>query len=373
MRLIRRVILVSAVLLLVTVTAVSCYYSQQIEDGAFRVEESDVGRQVTIRDIQGDRVTLDASEGDAWASGAVWGLRWEGGGYARVGAILSQTDDSVTRTFTLVSGTLSAGDRVTFDPSAYPVDPRTGRGIPFDVVDVPGEAGPLPAWLVPGDPERWVIVIHGKGSEQTEALRILPTLKDAGLTVLAVSYRNDRGVPGGSGRYGYGASEWPDIEAAARFAAERGAKDITLYGFSMGAGIALAFLENGAHAGLVRAAVFDSPVLDFGAIIDYQGERRSVPGPIIRLSKEMASLRFDIDWDRLDYLSRLGGLSIPVLVFHSRDDETIPYESSAALAADHPRLVTLVTYDSAPHAEAWNVDPGRYETAVRRFLTRSTE
>lgn len=371
MRLVRRLFLIAVILLAGGVGGITCYYSQQIEDGAFQVEEAGDGTSVTVREVQDQRVTLDATDDDDWASGAVWGLRWGDGGYARLGSIVGRTPDTVTRELTLVSGRLTAGDRVTLDVDAYPQDPRAGRGIAFDDVAVPGASGPLPAWLVPGDTAHWAIVIHGKGSDRTEALRILPTLKERGLSVLVVSYRNDRGVAGPPGRYGYGATEWPDIEAAAAFAAERGATDIILYGFSMGGGIALAFLENGAHASLVSAAVLDSPVLDFGAIIDYQGERRRVPRPLVWLSKEVSSLRFDIDWDRLDYLSRLDALHVPLLVFHSRTDETIPYESSAELARRYPLLVTLVTFDSAPHAAGWNSDPQRYETAVRTFLARS--
>ncbi len=372
MRMLRRGLLVAAMLLIAGVGAVTCYYSQQIEDGAFQVEAPGDGARVLVLDLQGDRVTLATDGDDDWASGAVWGLRWDSG-YARLGPVVSNTDDSVTRVFTTVSGTLEAGSSVFFDTHAYPRDPRTGRDIAFDDVVVAGAAGGLPAWLVPGDPERWAIVIHGKGGERTEALRILPVLRDAGLTVLVVTYRNDPGVAGGSGRYGYGATEWPDIEAAAAYAVDHGAKDLVLYGFSMGGGIALAFLEQGAHAGLVRAAVLDSPVLDFSAIIDYQGERRNVPGPVIWLSKGLASLRFDIDWERLDYLERLDDLAIPLLVFHSRADDTIPYESSAELAERFPGLVTLITFDTAPHADGWNTDPERYETAVRRFLASSFE
>ena len=40
------------------------------------------------------------------------------------------------------------------------------------------------------------------------------------------------------------------------------------------------------------------------------------------------------------------------------------------LAELRPDLVTYSVYADTPHANAWNVNPGRYERELREFLLR---
>ena len=110
-----------------------------------------------------------------------------------------------------------------------------GAGV---VEDVDAPLGLMPAWLVCGGSNQWAIFVHGRGSSQREALRILPTLSELGLSTLAIWYRNDEGLPpSSSGRYDYGEGEWEDLEAAVRHALDAGASELVLVGYSMGGGM----------------------------------------------------------------------------------------------------------------------------------------
>ncbi len=64
----------------------------------------------------------------------------------------------------------------------------------------------MPAWVV--RPEgaqarasgRWAVLVHGRGARREETIRAMPPLLGQGWTCLVPSYRNDEGVPSGSGR-----------------------------------------------------------------------------------------------------------------------------------------------------------------------------
>ncbi len=60
---------------------------------------------------------------------------------------------------------------------------------------------------------------------------------------------------------------------------------------------------------------------------------------------------------------------MPTLIFHGPDDTVAPWGPSRRLAERRRDLVTLHAVRNAPHGAMWNVDPGTYEEAMRRFLT----
>jgi pimeloyl-ACP methyl ester carboxylesterase len=146
---------------------------------------------------------------------------------------------------------------------------------------------------------------------------------------------------------------------------------------SMGGGIVFAFLERSPRVAAVTALVLDSPMLDFGATIDWGISRARVPGlnvpipPIVGpIGKTIAAWRDDVDWRALDLLRSAGDIDIPILVFQGDRDGVIPPATSRNLAARFPGLVTLVRVPGADHGESWNVDRTRYVRALDAFLER---
>ena len=360
-----------AVLLIGVIFGLGWYYSGEIESGGLKVKHDPEKYEVEILNLQDGLITLQLPGGkDPREEPTTTGIEWPDG-YGRVGEIVEVDGAEVTRTYERIEGSISVGDMVRFDKSAFPGDPESAHGISFEEVVFASPAGELPAWYVAGSDNTWVIFVHGKGSSRGQALRMLPVMGEAGLPSLVITYRNDEGAPEDpSGRYQYGRTEWEDLEDAARYALDNGANDLLLVGYSMGGGIVASFLTRSPLADRVVGTIMDSPMLDFEATVDLAADRRNLPGVLTAVAKKITGFRFDLDWGELDYLKRSEDISAPVLLFHGDADETVPVSVSTTLAERLPELVTYVRFSGAPHVGSWNMDPERYETAVREFVER---
>ena len=360
------------------VFAAAWYYASAIEDQALTVEHEQDPFDLRVVSIAGGRITLEATEEAAadghWRKPGVWGLE-SAVTYNRVGRIVEADASSVVRELITPGPLPQVGEPVRIDRDAFPVDPWLGHGIEFQEVGVPAALGTFPAWLTPGESDTWAILVHGKGAERTECLRILPLFVEKGHSTLTITYRNDEGVPASpSGYYQFGADEWEDLDAAAEYALAAGASDLILVGYSMGGAIVLSFLYHSAVADRVSAVVLDSPALDFEALIDH-GATRQIPGgeplrsALTDLAMFVAAHRFGIDYRTMDHLERVDALSVPALLFHGSEDTRVPVWLSDRLAETRPDIVRYVSFDGAIHVGSWNHDRERYEQAVRGFLT----
>ena len=177
------------------------------------------------------------------------------------------------------------------------------------------------------------------------------------------------------GYHWFGQTEWKDIEGAAQYALDHGAQELLLVGYSMGGGIVANFLYESPQADRVSGVILDAPTLDFGATVDHGAAQRSVPGlglPIpgvlTAVAKAIASARFGIDFEAMDYLRRADELGAPVLLFHGDADRKVPIGSSDALAGARPDIVQYVRNTGVDHVRSWNAGPAAYEAAVREFV-----
>jgi uncharacterized protein len=299
----------------------------------------------------------------------VYGLLWQGG-HAIAGEVLRSDNDSVTRRVRDLTGYyLRPGMKVAFDTDVYAGDPRQTLGLPFSEVRVPGELGPMPAWLIPGRSCTWAIVAHGLNGDQQIGLRIAPTLHREGLPTMLISYREDLGAPTSSdGLHHMGQTEWRDMEAAARYALSHGARRLLLVGYSMGGALTAQFMERSPLANRVAGLVLDAPALDWRSILESNATEMGLPS-FLALPVEWAiDARIDPDWDSLDALEHSEDFHLPILLFHGTDDELIPISDSDAFAAELPRWVTYYRVPKAGHTEAWNLDPRLYDRRLAAFL-----
>ena len=323
---------------------------------------SDATGRITLSSMNQDTVVPDLHHD------GVFGIV-SSGGYGQVGRIIERDDNYATREYTPLTATIGAEEPARLDIYAYPDDPKTAHGINFDKVHYASELGNCPAWLIPGSSSTWAVFAHGRGAHPNESLRIMPTLVDAGLPVLAITYRNDDRAPASAdGQHWLGMTEWRDLEAAMQYALDNGAEDFILYGYSMGGGMCLKLLYESPLAGKARGVIMNSPVLDFGGTLDFVGRARGYPPFLVRLGKWIAGMRFGIDWERMNYLSRASELRAPILVLHGEADDLIPAPSSKKFASARPDIVRYIGFADAGHARSWNSDPAKYESAVRAFL-----
>jgi pimeloyl-ACP methyl ester carboxylesterase len=306
---------------------------------------------------------------DDWMEDGPWGIEWDGG-YGQVGDIrrLDEGLLMVVREFTVLEGNPPVG-LTTRLKHPYPVDPTRAYGIAFEEITYETELGPMPAWLTAGDDDTWVIFVHGKGSSRTEAMRMLRTVHAAGFSGMAINYRNDPGeTVDPMGKYQYGLTEWRDVEGAVRYALDNGAEDVVLVGYSMGGGIVMNFLYESELADVVRGAILDAPMADFGATVDFGIREFGVPGFLVQLPLVFASVRFGIDWEGMDYMARIDELQVPVLLLHGTEDQTVPYGIAEELAEKRPDLISFESFAGARHVKSWGTDTDRYEALVGEFL-----
>nr|WP_223183986.1 MULTISPECIES: hypothetical protein [unclassified Streptomyces] len=327
--------------------------------------------RLTVHATGPDRVTLTRDL--ASLRPGTYGI--EGRGlHAVVGPVLDRaphTADTVVRRLERVElGVLAPGARVRLTPQLHRGTPTGALGLAHEDTEIPGELGPLPAWLVHAPRATWVIALHGLGTTREHPLNVVPFYHRRKVPVLIPAYRGDEGAPPApDGLSHLGDSEWRDVDAAIRYAVRRGAAKVVLHGWGTGASMALrAALASGVRD-RISGIVLDSPVLDWEVAFHNLAAARHVPGPLLPLAVRAAQGRTGVHDDLLAAASAPGALDVPVLLLHGPEDTLAPWEPSVELAARHPGLVTLQTVRDAPHASLWNADPTRYEEGLRRFLT----
>src|SRR5215469_4583820 len=374
-------VLVAVVVVAVALAGGGWYFADQIRSSALAVEPAgalplydDVkvvavsGGQVQLRAI-GDQPGLTKPE--------LYGIAWRGG-TGHLGAAVKVSRGLVTRPLTVVTGSAPRiGQLAALDRDYFLGDPRAALDIPVRDVVVHGPLGPLPTWYFPGRGSTFVIGVHGRNSTRTSLLRVVSIVHRLGFPALDVTYRNDLGVARDpSGYLRYGETEWPDLQAAVRWALAHGARRVVLAGLSMGGGIVAAFLEHSPLAAKVVRVVFDAPMLSLPATVAYGASQRSlpvtggsIPAPLVWTAETIATMRYGVDWPATDYLTNVSWLRAPALVFHGTDDATVPMSTSVTLKQARPSLVTLVRFPGAGHVESWNIDRARYTSVLTSFLS----
>ena len=353
----------------ILVLGASWYYSGLIEDGAFKIDRELDELDLDVVSVSANQISFKHPSGDGrWVQPGIWGFEWDDG-FAQVGDLSSNEDGLVTREFIELDGRPEPGTSARMTREVFSTNPLVAHGIPFEEVTFPGPLSPLGAWLIDGG-DRWVIHVHGHAGDRIEALRSIPVIARAGLSSLAIDYRNDEGVTEDpSGYYLYGATEWQDLEATVQYALDQGAESVVPYGYSMGGAIVMSFLYNSPLASEVSGVVLDAPMLDLSRVIDQAAAELHVPGFITSTSRFVTEQRFDVEFNDMAYLEAVDKLTAPVLLFHGDDDDRIPVETSDELAEARPDLVRYERVADAKHVHAWNQDAERYESALESFLS----
>src|SRR5699024_4145033 len=216
------------------------------------------------------------------------------------------------------------------------------------------------------------------GSKRNEGLRMMSMAQRMGIPGLLVSYRNDGDAPDARDRkFGLGATEWPDIEAAILYALNNGATSVVVAGFSMGGAVSLQLMYRSALARYIQGFVLVGPVIDWMDVLRHQARVNRLPHIAGKLGrwliespwgKIITGLASPVDLRRLDWVTRSADLTHPTLILHSDDDDFVPIGPSLRLAEKKRQLVSLVRFQQARHTREWNVDPERFESAIVTWL-----
>jgi alpha-beta hydrolase superfamily lysophospholipase len=338
-------------------------------------DHSPYAEDIDVEALSPGRITLSRSE--TTERPGYYGLTWQAG-HAIIGPIESKGPETVTRRLTALRGYLAAGIEAGFESSVYAGNPAEARGLAYRAVGVPDSLGAMPAWLIPVDDNgkrasararTWAIVVHGHNDNRQAGLRIAPTLRQAGITSLLISYRNDLGAPRSpDDLYHLGETEWQDLEEAARYALRHGARRLVLVGYSMGGALINQFMQHSPLEDRVSGVVLDAPALDWKSVFSFNSEQMGLPG-FLSLPVEWAiDARIDPDWNRLDALRHANAFQLPMLLFHGLDDTVVPIDDSDEFAEGLGKWATYYRVPKADHTQEWNVAPALYERRLRRFL-----
>ncbi|MFN4203327.1 MAG: alpha/beta hydrolase [Tabrizicola sp.] len=265
------------------------------------------------------------------------------------------------------------------DPLAlgYRGDPMQALSLPFQTVPLETPLGTAEAWLVPADgPETGrAIYVHGIAGAREDGYRVLSLLHEAGWSVLLMTYRNDTAAPASpDGSYGFGLSEWPDLQAAvAHMAPEETSPGLLVVADSMGGAILGQFLAQSPLAGGVRAVALDSPALSFAAVIDHlavQGDK-PLTGAIAWIARQILPFQSSLPLDKAEVAAEVRGFDGPIFIAHGTGDRIVPIGPSQALVAART-APTVSLWTDADHLGSYAQDPAAYRAAFTEFLQRLT-
>ena len=250
------------------------------------------------------------------------------------------------------------------DPSTRG-DPGKALGLPFEEIAVTGPDGPLPAWYVAGPGRIGAILVHGAGGAREDGFNDLSLLAEAGLPALLISTRDDAGGVGG-----FGLTEWPDLEAAARMMATRGHDRLILIGDGTGAAIVGQFLKRSELRGHAVALAVDSPALDFPRVLTGLAMQMHLPFPVTVARMALAIRRQSggPDLAQASVSDVMAAFAGPVFVAQGSADPMMPAAMAERLLA--ARIgVTVALKTGAGHLGSWAAGPEAYRRAFRAFLS----
>jgi pimeloyl-ACP methyl ester carboxylesterase len=248
----------------------------------------------------------------------------------------------------------------------------TEYGLPFEDIAFPAADGlTLRGWWIPGsDAERAIIMLHGQAGSMDPDVQYVPALHEAGFNVLMFDFRAHGRSDGRISTIGY--LEQRDVLGAVAFVYARGIARIGLFGFSMGARVAL--LAAPLCPG-VKAVVADGgPPRMLPAIavrLQEMGLPEELARPLAWLTLAGTSLRVRANLLRYEPLYLAGRVAPrPVLFIHGGRDPYIPAAEFAALVAAAGPGAEVWRVPEAGHRTTDEVYPDEYRRRVVDFFQR---
>jgi fermentation-respiration switch protein FrsA (DUF1100 family) len=337
----------------------------------------------TVQAVEDDGATItvlpDAEHRDETRfDSVVMGLVFDDGSVVVVGpASDTATDGTRTRPVVDVVGDMPAeGDVYRFTKEVWLTPEQAG--LTAEEITVTTAEGDFPAWkvTVPGS-DKWAVLTHGRSGDRPDMLRMARPLNAAGYNLLLTTYPGDNVArPAQDGIWHFGVTEWDEIEAAVQYALDQGAQTLVMGAVSLGGAMTDGFLARSALADQVDGVILDAPVSSLRDGIDEGGESQTIPGvgwaipePLEDAGMLIASVRFGLDYDAVDYTDMAGLFDMPLLTFQTSADQTVP-------KAVNDRFMTegsgkggqYVVGPDVGHVLSWNADPQSYEELVTEFV-----
>lgn len=262
------------------------------------------------------------------------------------------------------------------DPLAlgYRGDPMKALSLPFETVTLDTPLGKSEAWLVPaaGPEAGRAVYVHGIAGAREDGYRALSILHEAGWSVLLISYRNDATAPASpDGTYGFGLTEWPDLETAVTKMAPGDSDKVMVIAESMGGAILGQFLKQSPLASRVSSVALDSPAISFGAVIDHLAVQSGKPLPQVFAwtARQILPFKVAVPLAQAEVADTYAAFPGPLFLAHGSADRIVPIGPSQALAAART-APTVTIWTGADHLGSYAENAAAYRKAFQDFLAQ---
>jgi pimeloyl-ACP methyl ester carboxylesterase len=337
------------------------------------------GRTFPVRVQKATARSLTVHATPATVTPGEWGVFLRSGGHLRVSG--SALVDGTTATWR-VDGDMprvAADEQASWSGIVAPTPDAAGMAHQDHLFQC--RAGAVPAWFIgaaAGEAnEVWAVHLHGMGSSRAGTLRGVVAARDAGLPSVVPAYRNTvEGPRVGGGRSHLGHTEADDVSDVLEQLSLTGRERFVLYGWSMGAQIALRLAASRRWRERVVSVVLDSPVLDWRGVIRANTVHSRLPASVARLAESwlenprkarFVGLDTALRLDSMDWVSRAADIHQPVLIHHGTEDWSVPISSSEAFVAAAPQA-QLIPAAGAGHTTSWNVGAEAYHARTSAFM-----
>ena len=200
-------------------------------------------------------------------------------------------------------------------------------------------------WYLPGPANApvTVLILHGNAGNLSHREEKIAHFHDLGAHVCIIDYRGygrSAGTPNEAGTY-------RDAQAAYEYLASQ-SSNIVVYGESLGSAVAVELATRVPVAGLILEEGFTSV------------------GDIAQSLFPFLPVRYLVR-NKYDSVRKLPGLHVPILIFHSRDDEVAPYRHGERLFAAANQPKTFIPLRGS-HNEAFVTSATEYRQGLERFM-----
>ncbi|MDH7552900.1 MAG: alpha/beta hydrolase [Spirochaetota bacterium] len=231
----------------------------------------------------------------------------------------------------------------------------TTSALPFPAEDVfihLNETVTLHGWFISSQTARFTVCyFHGNAGNIYDRIELLKLLHSIPLSIFIIDYRGygkSSGKPSEKGLYEDAMAAWEYLTDVKKISP----KEIILFGRSLGGPIALYCASRTNPAGII----IDSSFTSIKTMVQYH-------------SSGCMSLFFKEKYPAIDYIQKI---AIPVLILHSRDDETAPFSMGQELYRQCPSNKKYFVELRGGHNNNFLVDAPLYRNSIKEFVLSLT-